>query len=618
MFVIGTAGHIDHGKSTLVKALTGIDPDRLREEKERGMTIDLGFAWLRLPSGREVSVVDVPGHERFIKNMLAGVGGIDLALLVIAADEGIMPQTEEHLAILEILRVKRAVVALTKKDLVEEDWLALVTADVEERLGRSTFQGVPIVAVSATTGSGLPELMAALDQALDDTPPKPNRERPRVPIDRVFTIAGFGTVVTGTLIDGTIGIGQELEIQPAGIKTRARGIQTHKQKVDRAGPGSRVAINLANVAVEEVDRGQVLTTPGWLRPTTAVDARIRTLPAAPRLPHNAQVSFHTGSTEVAARVRLLDANTIDPGETGWAQIQTAMPIAVSKGDLFVLRSPNETLGGGEVVDSYPRRHRRRSSDVLGKLETLERGDPDDLVIQSVEGRFGSDLDGIVEKSGLRSDDVKSSVQRLIESGRLLRLGDRYLAATSVATLGAQVNGELDAYHRRYPLRPGLPREELKSRLRLSGRDSAALFDHLAASNQIVLDDSVVRLPSHVVTFTPEQDVHVSQFMAELSAQPFGPPALDELVARHDLDEEVIAVLLARGQIVRLTESIAFTGDALAEIRSRVVERIQTNGSLNVAELRDMLNTTRKYALAILELFDQQRVTRRVGDARVLR
>ncbi|HUX86829.1 MAG TPA: selenocysteine-specific translation elongation factor, partial [Chloroflexota bacterium] len=255
MFVIGTAGHIDHGKSTLVKALTGIDPDRLREEKDRGMTIDLGFAWLRLPSGRDVSIVDVPGHERFIKNMLAGVGGIDLALLVIAADEGIMPQTAEHLAILEILRVKKAVVALTKCDLVEDDWLELVRVDVAERLDGSALRESAIVPVSAVTGAGVPELLVALDRALDDTPPKPNRGRPRVPIDRVFTIAGFGTVVTGTLIDGPLALGQELEIQPGGIKTRARGIQSHKQKVESALPGARVAVNLAGVAVEQISRG---------------------------------------------------------------------------------------------------------------------------------------------------------------------------------------------------------------------------------------------------------------------------------------------------------------------------------------------------------------------------
>src|SRR5579884_844492 len=306
MYVIGTAGHVDHGKSTLVEALSGIDPDRLREEKERGMTIDLGFAWLTLPGGREISIVDVPGHERFIKNMLAGVGGIDLALLVVAADEGVMPQTVEHVEILDLLRVHRAVVAITKIDAVEPDWLELVDADVEEYLAKTGLAGAPIVHVSALTGHGLPELVAQLERSLADTPPKPNLGRPRVPVDRVFTVAGFGTVVTGTLIGGELAVGQELEVVPGGQRARARGLQTHKTKVQRAMPGSRVAVNLAGLATEDVRRGQVLTTPGWLRATTAVDVELAVLADAPHpLLHGAILTFHTGSAEVEARVPLL-------------------------------------------------------------------------------------------------------------------------------------------------------------------------------------------------------------------------------------------------------------------------------------------------------------------------
>ncbi len=618
MFVIGTAGHIDHGKSTLVKALTGIDPDRLREEKERGMTIDLGFAWLRLPSGREVSVVDVPGHERFIKNMLAGVGGIDLALLVIAADEGIMPQTEEHLAILELLHARRAVVALTKCDLVESDWLDLVRSEAEERIERSELRGAPIVNVSSVTGAGLADLLAALDAALDETPPKENRGRPRVPIDRVFTIAGFGTVVTGTLIDGSLQVGQELEIQPGGSRTRARGIQTHKHKVDRALPGTRVAVNLVGIAVEELHRGQVVTTPGWLRPTLAVDARLRVLAQAPPLVHNARVSFHSGSAEAMALVRLLDSDAISPGDSGWAQLRFAEPVAVAKGDLFVLRSPNETVGGGEVVELHARRHRRQQEEVLHRLEILEQGSPSDILLKALTGRSGQRIAAVAEATGFGVDQVRSLLRELGEAGRVSLLGDSFLTTEALEVLRSDVEQALDEYHRRYPLRLGMPREELKSRLQLTAREFTALVDHLVASTSIVVEDSIARLPSHQVTFTAEQDDRIRGFVAELRAQPFSPPSLDELLTRFHIDEELLAALIARGTIVRVTESIAFEADAFDQLRRRIVDHARQHGSISVGEVRDMLDTSRKYALALMEYFDQQRLTRRVGDARVLR
>jgi len=307
MFVLGTAGHIDHGKSVLVQALTGIDPDRLREEKERGMTIDLGFAWLKLPSGREVGIVDVPGHERFIKNMLAGVGGIDLALLIVAANEGVMPQTKEHLAILDLLGVKRGTVVITKKDLVDEEWLSLVTMEVEELIKPTTLSEAPIVTISALTGEGLPSLISAIDELLSSTEPRRDIGRPRLSIDRVFTISGSGTVVTGTLIDGSLSRGQEVEILPPSLKTRLRGLQTHKARIDTASPGSRVATNLTGVATLQLKRGDVLTNPGWLVPTTMLDAKLRLLPYLRRpLRHNATVSFHTGTAEAMAKVRMLD------------------------------------------------------------------------------------------------------------------------------------------------------------------------------------------------------------------------------------------------------------------------------------------------------------------------
>ncbi|MDP3062682.1 MAG: selenocysteine-specific translation elongation factor, partial [Chloroflexota bacterium] len=333
MFVIGTAGHVDHGKSTLVKALTGIDPDRLPEEKAREMTIDLGFAWLTLPSGREVSVVDVPGHERFVKNMLAGVGGIDLALLVVAADEGVMPQTREHLAILDLLQVKRGVVVLTKADLVDRDWLELVSADVEEALKGTTLETAPLVAVSALTGQGLDELKALLDRMLRQTERRQDLGRPRLPIDRVFTVAGFGTVVTGTLIDGSLSVGQEVALAPSGKRSRIRGLQSHRKKLERAEPGNRVAVNLSGLTLDEVARGEVLTAPGWLEATALVDASVRVVPVSSRaLKHNETLTFHAFASEAFARVRLLEGDELKPGQEGWAQLHLDTPVPLLKGD----------------------------------------------------------------------------------------------------------------------------------------------------------------------------------------------------------------------------------------------------------------------------------------------
>jgi selenocysteine-specific elongation factor len=629
MACIGTAGHIDHGKSTLVQALTGIDPDRLAEEKERGMTIDLGFAWLTLPSGREVSIVDVPGHEGFIKNMLAGVGGIDLALLVVAADEGIMPQTEEHLAILDLLQVSRGVVALTKCELVDQDWLELVREEVAARLASTTLAGAPILPVSAYTGAGLPPLIAALERLLETPTTRPQSGRPRLPIDRVFTIQGFGTVVTGTLLDGPLSIGQEVEILPQGLRARIRTLQAHKQNVERVSPGGRTAINLAGVAKTDLARGDVLTLPGKMRPSTLLDVRLRLLPDAPRpLEHNATVDLYVGAKEVQARVRLLEGHELQPGAQGWAQLKLAEPVVVARRDRFILRqpSPSLTIGGGAILDAQPRYHKRRDPAALAALEVLEHGAPEEVMFaalggsvmpQTLRGLHSYEEAEAIRRSGLAPEEGRAVLAALVQQGLAVQVGPFYFAAPIWARL-REVSGALAAdYHRQHPLRAGLPKEEWRARLGLSPRQANEVLAALIARGELAeaASASAVRLPEHAPRFTPQQQQQVDALLRQFQQNPFSPPGRPELEAA--LGSEVTAALIEQGALVKVSESMLLTPDAYAESIRRIVAHLREHGTITVAQARDLLNTTRKYMLVMLEHLDQRHITRRVGDDRVL-
>jgi len=625
--VIGTAGHVDHGKSTLVQALTGINPDRLREEQEREMTIDLGFAWLTLPNGESVGIVDVPGHRDFIENMLAGVGGIDAALFVIAADEGVMPQTREHLAILDLLRIPGGVVALTKIDLIDDpDWLELVQADVSEALQGTVLDGAPIIPVSARTGQGLAELTAALQEVLARTPPRPDRGRPRLWIDRVFTIGGFGTVVTGTLVDGHLEVGQEVEILPRGLRARIRGLQTHKTRIQRAVPGSRVAINLTGVSKQDLARGDLVTTPGWLRPTTLTDVRLDLLRDAPfPLKHNAFVKFFCGSAETVARVRLLGTETLAPGESGWVQLELDDPLPLVRGDRFIIRipSPAVTVGGGEVVDPNPgRKHRRFRPEVLARLETLARGTPAEVLLQTLERRGPLTVRDLIEVSGL-GEAAPEALAELFSTGDAVVLDAvpepapaRLVVSRSWwSATTARMRDELAAYHARYPLRSGMSREELRSALRLDPRAYNGLLARAAADGLIVDEAATVRLPEHQVRFTPQQQQAVNDLLARFRAAPYATPSVKEAAAL--VGEEVLGVLLARGDLVQVSPEVLFLRETYEEMVERIRAHIQQQGSITLAQVRDLFQTSRKYAQALLEYLDGVGVTRRVGDERVL-
>jgi selenocysteine-specific elongation factor len=627
MRVIGTAGHVDHGKSTLVEALTGIDPDRLREEQEREMTIDLGFAWLTLPGGEPVGIVDVPGHRDFIENMLAGVGGIDAALFVVAADEGVMPQTREHLAILDLLEIGGGVVALTKSDLVKDpDWLELVTADVSEVLEGTVLQDARIVPVSARTGEGLPELVAALQERLRATEPRPDRGRPRLWIDRVFTISGFGTVVTGTLMDGCFEVGQEVEVLPQSQRARVRGLQTHKEKIPRAIPGSRVAVNLSGVSKGDLARGDLVTVPGWLRPTVLVDVQLNYLSAAPSaLKHNSWLKLFCGTAEVLARVRVLGQDTMAPGTSGWAQLELEHALPLVRGDRFIVRvpSPAQTVGGGVVVDPNPgRKHRRFRPDVITRLETLSRGTPAEIMMQVLERRGPSARRELVEAPGL-GELAAETLAQLVDRGEAVVLDSSGQVAGNGpivsrgwwSALTARMQRVLQADHARYPLRPGMGREGLRSTLRLEPRIFAGCMARASAEGLIVEEGATVRLPEHQVRFSPAQQRAVDDLRERFVRNPYSPPSMKESVAA--VGEDVVTVLLSRGDLVQVSPDVLFLAATYEQMVGRIRDALQQQGSITLAQTRDLFNTSRKYAQAFLEFLDATGLTRRVGDERVL-
>jgi selenocysteine-specific elongation factor len=616
----------------LVKALTGIDPDRLKEEQERQMTIDLGFAWLTLPSGEQVGVVDVPGHQDFIKNMLAGVGGIDAALFIIAADESVMPQTREHLAILDLLKIPTGVIALTKVDLAESaEWLELVQAEVMEVMEGTILERAPIVPVSAVTGQGLDALRQALDEVLSQVPPRADRGRPRLPIDRVFTVAGFGTVVTGTLSEGTLRVGQEVEILPGGLVARIRGLQTHKHKIEAAMPGSRVAINLVGVSTDDLERGDVVTTPGWLVPTQLVDARLDYLADAPReLRHNQEVELFSGAAQVMAYVRLLGVRSLAPGQRGWIQLRLAHPVALVKGDRFIIRqaSPSLTIGGGVVVDPLPRhRHRRFRPEVIQRLETLAHGTPADLLLEILDRQGPTPARSLVAEAGLPVETAAATLHQLLQEGSVfilsaapadgLAASQHYVASPAGwAALLGRLTGEVGDFHRAYPLRQGMPREALKSRLKLETRLFNEALARAAAEGALVAGDTVARLPDHAVRFSPAQQEATDRLLREFRRAPYTTPSYKEAVTA--LGEDVVLALVEAGRLVRLGPDVLLLPETYDELLAWVKRTIADRGSVNVAQVRDAFDTSRKYALALLEYLDDQRITKRVGDERVLR
>jgi selenocysteine-specific elongation factor len=644
MRVIGTAGHVDHGKSTLVQALTGTHPDRLKEEREREMTIDLGFAWLTLPNGEDVGIIDVPGHRDFIENMLAGIGGIDAALFVVAADEGVMPQTREHLSILNILQIKGGVVALTKIDMIDDtdfgrsDWLDLVEDDLRKALNGTVLADAPIVRVSARTGEGVTELLNVLVDNLAERPSRPDLGRPRLPVDRVFTIAGFGTVVTGTLTDGHLEVGDDIQILPVDFKARVRGLQTHKRKEQFAVPGSRTAVNLSGVNVDQIQRGDVVTHPGDYKTTRRMDVRFRLLPdvKAPLL-HNTETKLFIGAAEVVARVRLLGTEELLPGEEGWLQLELTRPAIAVRGDRYILRrpSPGETLGGGSVVDPHPkRRHKRFAETTLSRLETLAQGTPEDVLLQTLLSLGVATLQDVIVQSNLDEATARKAAQELYKAGRLVNLEEKEGVASAQLehtplTKGSLVSGkgywdqlalrmvqEVEKYHRSFPLRRGMPREELKSRLKLPGRLFSLALLKLVGASALEENGPWVLQPGHTIRFTPQQKHLVDMLMKRFADSPYAPPTVKD--SQAEVGEDIFTALVEMGHIVLVPPDVAFRKEDYEKMMAEIRQLLEQGGTVTAAQVRDHFNTSRRYVLSFLEHLDARGITVREGDLRRLK
>lgn len=628
MHILGTAGHVDHGKSTLIAALTGTHPDRLKEEKAREMTIELGFASMKLPNSEEVGIIDVPGHRDFIGNMLAGIGGIDAVLLVVAADEGVSAQTREHLAIVDLLDIKRGVIVLTKTDLVQDpDWLELVSMDIRELVQPTSLATAPIVSVSARTGFGIPELLDQIEITLNGIPSRKDLGKPRLPVDRVFTLTGFGTVVTGTLLDGSLKIGDEVVCLPRGKTGRIRGLQNHHHKLQKIDPGFRAAVNIVNLSLQDIERGDVIAHPGDYKPTNLLDAHFRLLKDSPfHLKHNLEVKLFLGSSETTARIRLLGSQGLKPGESAFIQLRTDHPVVASKGDRFILRlpSPSETLGGGMVLDPEPGRvYKRFDTENLDRLDSMFSGNDNELINQILTTLKVTNLTALAQKSALPMEEVSQIVSAMLERGEVIGLGNsrdiRKITLISPAywqTLYQDSLEILTDFHQTNPYKAGMPREELRTELNLSQVLFDQVLDKMAEDLSLIQKGSLVWATPHHVVLTPADQAKVAPILAEFLANQFSPPDINQLQAQ--IGTNLLEGLLSSQILVAVSDQVVFTPEALLAMREWVQDTIRANGELSLAQFRDQFSTSRKYAAAVLEYFDSIGFTYRKGDVRGLR
>ena len=629
--ILGTAGHVDHGKTSLIKALTGIDTDRLKEEKERGITIELGFASMLLPGGTKIGIVDVPGHEKFVKNMVAGAGGIDLVALVIAADEGIMPQTREHLEICTLLGIQTGLVALTKTDLVDKEWLDLVSEDIREFLKSTFLKEAPIVPVSAVTGSGLPEFVSTLDKIISGIDKESDSGHFRLPVDRVFTMKGFGTVVTGTLISGRVSTGDTVEVLPGKFTAKIRGIQVHNEPAEHAEAGQRTAINLQGVEREAIERGNLLAHPGIFEPTLRIDAAFELLPSAPRkLKTRSPVRFHSGTMEIMSRIILLDRDELLPGESAFVQIVFETPGVNMSGDRFVVRSysPVRTIGGGTVLDPLPRKHKRFVQDTLGQMETLLKGPNMDRVPVMIErgGLTGVSFNQISIRTGIPVGKLRPLLDKLRSTGETILLDGEeqcFVSSTLYRGLQSSVLQDVRSYQERFPLKTGISKEELKSSQTagLDPRLFQLVLRNLERDGKLLAEKEIIRTPDHTVNLKGElEDLRQKIEKIFLDAK-LTPPSIKDLPGLLNSNSSIpniLNVMLKEGILLKVTEDIYFHRDALDRLKEDYRQMLLREGKSTPTNFKELTGLSRKYIIPLMEYFDKIKVTIRVGDHRILR
>jgi selenocysteine-specific elongation factor len=631
--ILGTAGHIDHGKTSLVKAVTGIDTDRLKEEKERGITIELGFAHLDLPSGQHLGVVDVPGHEKFVKNMVAGATGIDIVAMVIAADEGVMPQTREHMEICTLLGVRHGVVALTKIDLVDEEMLELAQEDIREFTRGSFLENAPVVPVSAATGQGLPEFVQVLDGLSQQVQLRPPSSLFRLPVDRVFTMKGFGTVITGTLVSGKVQVGDPIMVYPSGITSKVRGIQVHNQSVQTAEAGMRTAVNFQGLDKEAVNRGEVLSNPNALKSSYMVDVQFHYLASGGKpLKNRTRVRFHTGTSEVLGNLILLEHDELAPGETAVAQLRLDTPVAIVKGDHYVVRSysPVRTVGGGQVLNPIPPKHKRFNAGIIQGLRGILSSDAEALIAWHIEasGHAGTCFPDLRIMTNLTDKQLEVTLQGMLSARTIIQVDKEtrsFVHRKAFDTLVQATAKHLSGYHKAFPLKSGMLKEELKSKF--PADTDVKLFNlvlnQMIKDNAIVQEEKTVRLAAHKVALAGDEASLRKQMLKIYRDSGLQPPFFRDvagiLKAEPNQAKDVLNLLIEEGLIIRTKDDLFFYAEAIADLKQRMVKFFETHAEMTPAHFKDMTaGASRKFLIPLLEYFDSKNVTLRVGDVRKLR
>lgn len=629
--IIGTAGHIDHGKTTLIKALTGRDTDRLKEEKERGITIDLGFTYFDLPDGRRAGIIDVPGHERFIKNMLAGVSGFDIVLLVVAANEGVMPQTKEHLDILNLLMVKKGIIVVTKIDLVDKEWLSLVIEEIREAVKDTFLRDAPIIPVSSLTGEGLDELKNTIAKITNEVEARELDTAFRLNIDRVFVISGFGTVVTGTLISGIIEEGQKVEIYPSNIITRVRGIQVHEKSVKKAFAGQRVALNLANVKKDEIRRGDVIAPPGWYTPSFMLDVKIYLIKDSPVPIKNLdRIRLYIGTKEVLGRAVILDREDVFSGEEAYVQLRLEEKVVSERGDRFIVRtySPMYTIGGGIVIEPNPPKRKRFDNDVIEELKNKERDNLADIILQVLNENPFLDKKALIKVLNLSSTKIEQELQKLLSEGKIYAIGTGeeiyFLTYKRFNELIAKIKETLQDYRKEFYLKKGIPKEELRSKI--FGNLKTKVFEEFL---QFLKENNIIDIEKNLIFEKDFKIVLEEKYMRKLEEieklfyeKGLKPPKIEEVLSQVGLNEKektmYLDYLTEECILVKISDEIFIHREHYYKALKELQEYIIKNGNITVSEYRDLLGVSRKYALALLEFFDRERITVRNGDVRILR